>query len=86
MLYLTRVAVPSLITFYATKNMPNDDFKNRLYYSMPWERTADWFGGVNRTFIIKGSKESYKSGSVGWSFAELILGWRVIPFYFLFGY
>ena len=49
------------------------------YYSTPWERTADFFGGVKRS-------DGYKKGSLGWSIAQLLLGPIVIPFYFMFGY
>ncbi|MCI8368147.1 MAG: RHS repeat-associated core domain-containing protein [Clostridia bacterium] len=77
--YLTRVALPSVITYFVN---PND----RTYYSMPWERTADWFGGVSRTFTINGMSHSYKKGALGWSFAELLLGWRVLPLYFGIGF
>ena len=70
--YTSRVAIPSLASF-------NAGFSKKVYYSLPWERTADYFGGVNRS-------SGYKKDSIGWSFAELILGEFVIPFYFLFGY
>lgn len=60
-----------MITYFINPN-------NKTYYSMPWERTADWFGGVNRG--------NYKKGSLGWSFSEIFLGMGIIPFYFLFGY
>ena len=45
---------------------------------MPWERTADWLGGVGRA--------SYKKGALTWAIAENLLGPSVIPFYFWFGY
>ena len=77
--YLTRVGLPSLITWFVNPS-------NLVYYSMPWERTADWFGGVNRTFTVNGVAQTYKKGSLGWSFAELVLGWRVLPLYFIFGF
>ncbi len=70
--YITRVAIPSLITFFLVKD-------DKIYFSMPWERTADWFGGVNRS-------TGYKNGSLGWSFAEINIGLIVIPFYFIFGF
>lgn len=48
----------------------------RDYFSMPWERTADWLGGVNRG--------NYKKGSLAWGIAENLLGPIVIPFYLFF--
>lgn len=70
--YLTRVALPSFITYFTNVN-------SYEYYSMPWERTADFFGDVERS-------SGYKKGSLTWSFAELIFGWYSLPFYFGFGY
>lgn len=46
---------------------------------MPWERTADFYGGVNGYY-------GYKPNSIKWALAENALGPIVIPFYFLFGY
>ena len=74
--YGYKIAIPSVIYYwydYATDAPPSD------YYSMPWERTADWFGGVQREC-------GYKQGSLAWGIAENLLGPIVIPFYFLFGY
>ena len=74
-LYLFTVAVPSVLYYW-------HDVKNNGstvdYYSMPWERTADWFGGLNRG--------NYKKGSLAWGIVENLLGPIVIPFYYLFGY
>lgn len=73
--YLFNVAVPSVVYYwYDVKN--NGSSKD--YYSMPWERTADWLGGVNR--------RSYKKGSLARGISENILGPIVIPFYLLFGF
>ena len=69
--YLTGIVIPSLITYKVNP----DDF---VYYSMPWERTADWFGGVNRGY--------YKKSSLKWGISEYFLGPIVIPFYFLLGF
>ena len=75
--YYTTVALPSAATCLY------DQYINRIsesdYYSMPWERTADLFGGAKRTF-------QYKNGSIAWSIAENVLGLRVVPFYLMFGY
>ena len=68
--YLVTIAVPSVL--YCI-------FGSGGYYSTPWERTADFFGGVKRS-------DGYKKGSLGWSIAQLLLGPIVIPFYFMFGY
>ncbi|MFA5035612.1 MAG: hypothetical protein WC479_00345 [Candidatus Izemoplasmatales bacterium] len=38
-LYIFRIAVPSVYNCIIGTNN---------YYSQPWERSADWFGGVNR--------------------------------------
>lgn len=48
------------------------------YYSMPWERTADWLGGASR--------EKHKKGSLVWGIIENLFGPRIIPIYLLFGY
>lgn len=72
--YLLNVAIPSVITYWT---LPYDANYDMNYYSMPWERTADFFGGVNR---------GYKKGSLGWAAAENIWGIPIIPFYFMFGY
>ena len=75
-LYITNVAIPSVVYYLYdlyTGGAPYD------YYSMPWERVADWLGGVNRSC-------GYKDKSLAWGIVENILGPIVIPFYFLFGY
>ena len=73
--YWYKIAIPSLINNKFGSN------KNYDYYSMPWERTADWLGGV------KGNRGvGYKKGSLGWGIAENIFGPAVIILYFLLGY
>ena len=73
--YLFTVAVPSLAYYrYDVKH----NGTTRDYYSMPWERTADLLGGVNRG--------NYKKGSLVWGITENLLGPIVIPFYLLFGF
>ena len=73
--YLFTVAVPSVAYYwYDVKH----NGSTRDYYSMPWERTADWLGGVNRG--------NYKKGSLVWGITENLLGPIVIPFYLLFGF
>lgn len=73
--YLLNVGLPSVITYWT---LPNSTNYSKNYYSMPWERTADFLGGVNRG--------NYKAGSLVWGFIENIFGVFAIPFYFLFGY
>ena len=46
---------------------------------MPWERTAEFIGGVQRD-------EGYKKGSLAWGIAENVLGPSVIPTYMIFAY
>ena len=71
-MYLCTIVVPSVLNYFYGSNKQED------YYSMPWERTADWLGGVCR--------ESYKNGALVWAIAENLLGPVVIPFYYSFGY
>ena len=71
--YLLCIAIPSVITYWS-------NVFGSSYYSMPWERTADWFGGVNR------GDTYYKENSFDWGIALLFLGVLTIPFYFIFGY
>ncbi len=76
-LYLTRIALPSVIYFWcraAKKKCTSFD-----YYSTPWERTADWLGGSKR-------RTNYKRHSLAWALSENLLGVIVIPLYFAFGY
>jgi hypothetical protein len=40
--YITRIAIPSVISCIANPS-------SKLYYSLPWERTADYFGGAERS-------------------------------------
>ena len=40
--YFNMIAIPSVITNLISRTRPVD------YYNMPWEITADMFGGVNR--------------------------------------
>ena len=72
-LYLQNIAIPSVIYYWFGSNKDID------YYSTPWERTADWLGGVNRS-------SGYKKGSLAWAIAENLLGPIVIAFYLLWGY
>ena len=73
--YLLRIALPSVITYWT---LPVDTNYEKNYYSMPWERTADFFGGIDRGF--------YKKDSLTWALFENIFGIIVIPLYFIFGY
>lgn len=77
--YIFTVGIPSAITNQTLSTTRSDyDF---IYYSMPWDRMADFCGGVDRS-----STTGYKKGSLGWAFAENILGVGFIPYYFIFGY
>ena len=40
--YLTRIALPSVISCIVNPS-------SKTYYSLPWERSADFFGGASRT-------------------------------------
>ena len=73
--YWTSIGVPSVAYYWydvKTKGTSRD------YYSNPWERTADWLGGVERG--------DYKTGSLEWGIFENLLGPIVIPFYFMLGF
>ena len=74
--YIFSVAIPS-VSYYCYDSYTEGSTID--YYSTPWERTADWFGGVKRP-------KGYKHNSLGWAITENILGPGVIPFYFMFGY
>ena len=81
--YLLNIAIPS-VTYYwydtAYNASMSDDERNLHYFSMPWERTAEWLGHASNPSL------GYKSGSLPWGIVENLLGPIVIPFYFLFGY
>ncbi len=62
-LYLFRIALPSMISFF--RNPTASDFD---YYSQPWEITADIFGGVNRD-------EGYKTNSDIFGWLYLVFGY-----------
>lgn len=63
--YFANIAIPSVLNYH---------FGSGPYYSKPWERTADWFGGVNRG--------NYVDGSLGWGIAYFILGpFVLVPYY-----
>lgn len=74
--FISTIAIPS-VSYYWYDRLTNG--KSIDYYSTPWERTADWFGGVNRDC-------GYKTGSLAWGIAENVLGPAVIPVYLLCGY
>ena len=64
--YLLSVAIPSVMSD------PYDPY----YYSNPWERTADFFGGVNRS-------GGYKEGSLAWGFSQYVIGPLSVPLYYI---
>lgn len=64
-LYITSIDIPSVLYY---------TFGSGMYYSQPWEHSADMFGGANRG--------NYESRSLGWSVAYLLFGPGVlIPYY-----
>jgi RHS repeat-associated protein len=67
--YIPFVAVPS-VTYYMFGD-PN------LYYSQPWERTADFLGGVNRG--------GYTSNALTWSIAYTIAPYATLIPYIIYG-
>ena len=46
--YFTMVAIPSLIGAAFAKN---NETLNKYYYNLPWERSADYFGDVERNYL-----------------------------------
>lgn len=50
--FLIRIALPSVITNILSDYSPTI---RAMYYSFPWERSADFFGGVDRGDYKKGS-------------------------------
>ena len=46
--YFVTAAIPSLICAGLTEA---GLFPREYYYNLPWERTADYLGGVNRTYL-----------------------------------
>lgn len=71
--YIFTIAVPSVTNYFYGSKTDKD------YYSLPWERTADLFGGVNRGC-------GYKQYSIEWAILENTFGPVMIPLYYIFGY
>ena len=71
--YIFTIAVPSAANYFYGSTVDRD------YYSLPWERTADFLGGINRTC-------GYKQYSMEWAVFENMMGPIVIPLYYAFGY
>jgi len=65
--YSLSVALPSALS----------DPYNPDYYSNPWERTADYLGGVNRS-------SGYKEGSFAWGMLQFLIGPISVPLYYIF--
>ena len=61
--YIAAVAAPSVITWTFSDKLSEDE-----YYSMPWERSADYFGKVSRP---KSKSRYYNHASIAVSFAYL---------------
>ena len=53
--YLINIALPSGVYYWYDVKTGGT---SKSYYSTPWERTADWFGGVTRSY-------GYKEGGIG---------------------
>ena len=62
------VAIPSVLSD------PYDPY----YYSNPWERTADWLGGVER-------EGGYITGSLAWGIYQFVAGPSSVPAYLIYG-
>ena len=62
--YFFSTAIPSLILAEATNR---GVFPNQYYYDLPWERTADQLGGVQRNYL----PTSNFLGSVFWIWTKL---------------
>lgn len=65
--YIPTVAIPSILSGDRAD-----------YYSLPWERMADFFGGANRN-------EGYAQGSLAWGVSQFFLGSLSVSLYELFG-
>jgi len=76
--FMTNVTIPSMITYWY--EYFTGDYNASRYHSMPWERVADWLGGV------PSNAYEYKKNSLTWGIVENVLGVPIIPFYFLFGF
>ena len=63
--YTVTIAIPSLCS----------DPDAEDYYSNPWERTADWFGGVGC--------HTYLPGSLEWGISQFFLGPISVPLYLI---
>jgi hypothetical protein len=61
--YIILIGLPSLTGFFVTYATGGTE---REYYSLPWERTADYLGGVNRN--------DYSQGSLEFAMAYLTVG------------
>ncbi len=64
--YLIHIALPSVIANLIGRN---NNKVNNFYYNFPWEHTADWFGGVERT----NGADKHLGGSLEFSIIYFIL-------------
>ena len=63
--YTSMVAVPSLIGYGLTEaNILPDE----LYYNLPWERSADYLGNANRSYMSWANTV----GSIYWGIASVV--------------
>ena len=65
--YIVNVAIPSYTS----------DGSDPYYYSNPWERMADFWGGVYRD-------SGYRDGALAWGFSQYILGPLSVPLFYYF--
>ncbi len=63
--YIVKIVIPSLSSYYL--DVPEDE-----YYSLPWERSADILGGVERKLTKTDTPYSYYPGSGAFSLLYLL--------------
>ena len=67
--YFTTTAIPSLVGAAISGNGSSfQRFVRDNYYNLPWERTADYFGGVNRGY----APYANTSGSLFWIYTLIV--------------
>lgn len=79
--YILKVAIPSAAYCWYDSQTGGSSYD---YYSMPWERTADWLGGVNRScgykkrFVGVGyCRKHYRANSYSILSVIWLLIWRI---------
>lgn len=69
------MGLPNFVLSVALPSVLSDPY-NPDYYSNPWERTADWLGGVERD-------GGYTDGSLAWGIYQFIAGPVSVPMYLI---